>query len=40
MSNLFQNKRNLFGIILGIVMFSLTIISLMYAYYSWKSKVL
>ena len=37
MSNLFQDKRKLFGTILGIIMFALTIISITYAYYSWKS---
>ena len=38
MSNLFSDKRKLFGTILGLILFSLTIISITYAYYSWKSE--
>ena len=37
MDNIFSDKRKLFGTILGLIMFSLTIVSLTYAYYSWRS---
>ena len=32
-----MNKRKLIGFIIGLVLFSITITSLSYAYYSWKS---
>ena len=37
MSNIFSDKRKLFGTILGLIMFALTIVSITYAYYSWRS---
>ena len=37
MSNRFNDKRKLFGTILGIILFGLTVMSITFAYYSWRS---